>query len=103
MPPATARLVAPIVLAGLLTAAARDLRGDPLPPGASLRLGTVRFRHPPIVTAVAFAPDGKTVASAGHDNAIRLWDAARGRPTQAWRTPRRHGVQSVVFRDDGTV
>jgi RNA polymerase sigma factor (sigma-70 family) len=58
-----------------------DRLGDPLPPGAIGRLGTTRLRHGPMVQAVAFAPDGKTLASPGlrKDNAVILWDAATGK------------------------
>jgi WD40 repeat protein len=56
---------------------AADLHGDPLPPGATARLGTVRFRYD--TTSVAYSPDGKLLAAGGADNQIRLIDAASGR------------------------
>src|SRR5262245_16615656 len=54
-----------------------DLHGDPLPPGALVRLGTIRFRY--AATSVAYSPDGKLLAAAGADNHIRLFDPATGR------------------------
>ena len=58
--------------------AAVDRYGDPLPPGAVIRLGTVRYRFSSAGTA--FLPDGKTVAMAVNGGGIQLWDARTGRP-----------------------
>jgi WD40 repeat protein len=55
-----------------------DPYGDPLPPGALVRMGTVRWRHGGQVTDVAFV-DAKTLASRGEDGAIRLWDVSTGK------------------------
>lgn len=41
-----------------------DLLGDPLPPGALHRLGTLRFRNARSLTSIAFLPDGKRVVTA---------------------------------------
>jgi RNA polymerase sigma factor (sigma-70 family) len=67
-----------------------DRFGDPLPPGALARIGTVRLRHGSNVAALVLSGDGKIVVSVGRDG-IRLpllkdndptacvWDAATGK------------------------
>src|SRR5262249_22982925 len=57
----------------------KDLHGDPLPPGAVVRLGTVRLRHGGHVTTAVFAPDGKAVATISNDGIAWVWDSSTGK------------------------
>jgi WD40 repeat protein len=63
-----------------------DAHGDPLPPGAIARLGTVRWRHAAGASFIAFLPDGKSVLSAGEDATVRIWDVATGKETRRFGT-----------------
>jgi RNA polymerase sigma factor (sigma-70 family) len=58
---------------------ARDRFGDPLPPGALARMGTVRFRHGGIINSISFSPDDRILVTAGSERPVRLWDVATGR------------------------
>src|SRR5439155_10894045 len=57
-----------------------DFYGDPLPPGALARMGTLQLRHEE--AQVAFARDGKTLVSFGNDRKLRFWDLATGKQTR---------------------
>src|SRR4051812_26405761 len=93
--PALARDEAPPVVP-----AKKDLHGDPLPHGAVSRLGSLRLRHAGTVCALAFTPDGKTLASAGADLVIRLWDPATGRE-KAHLAGHTEEVRSLAITPDG--
>ncbi len=80
--------------------AAPGAPADPLPPGAVARLGTVRFRPGSTVASIAFAPDGRAVASGNGDGTISLWEADTGRELRVLRG-HRDAVLSVAFAPDG--
>jgi RNA polymerase sigma factor (sigma-70 family) len=76
-----------------------DRYGDPLPQGALLRLGTVRFRqiYP---SSIAFSPDGRMLAAGGFDNSLRLWEPTTGKETRRF-VGHEGSVNSVAFSSDG--
>lgn len=75
--------------------------------GASIRvwdLGTGKSTLPvtglkPSVARMVFSPDGKSLATAGADKMVRVWDAGSGRELSALPCP--DGVMVVAFSPDG--
>jgi WD40 repeat protein len=77
-----------------------DAAGDPLSDGAIARVGTPRFRHAAPVQRVAFAPDGKALATGCDDGSVRLWETATGRLVRRFE-PVKGGVNGLSFSRDG--
>ena len=76
-----------------------DNYGDPLPPGALLRLGTMRHRY----LYRSYEPtvrlsDGKTALTSTPDE-VRWVDLATGRLTHTWPLPK--GYAACGFSPDG--
>jgi RNA polymerase sigma factor (sigma-70 family) len=79
-----------------------DLHGDPLPPGAITRLGTLRFRAPDEIEWLTFAPDNKTLLVSSRGG-LFLFDAFRGKrlrripsSSPSWRPD-----EFLTFSSDG--
>lgn len=79
-----------------------DLYGDALPQGAITRIGTVRLQHASSVTAIAYSPDGKMLASSSADNSVQLWDLTTGRKIRHLATDAgRYGLVGIAFSRNG--
>jgi WD40 repeat protein len=79
-----------------------DRFGDPLPPGALCRFGTLRFRlggYPEL----AFTPDGKQLIAGGHGNPLAVFDAATGRKLRELGAnhPQYRGLSGFALAPDG--
>lgn len=98
-----------LVLTAVLTAAAQppvrhDALGDPLPPGATARLGTSRWRCSNWLAEVVFAPDGKSVATSTYLGEVYLWAAHDGRLLRRFTTQERGRFEyRLAFSPDSAV
>jgi WD40 repeat protein len=80
-----------------------DVYGDPLPEGARVRMGTLRWRHPAMITFVGFTAKDKQVMTACGDGFFRVWDAASGKEIRKFGKPQGNmfGGSSVMMQPGG--
>jgi WD40 repeat protein len=72
-----------LVVAFLQGLASVAVAEDSLPGGARCRLGSPA--NP--LLSICFSPDSQTIAVAGYDNTLGIWDAATGKRVGQWKTP----------------
>lgn len=79
---------------------ASDAHGDPLPAHALMRFGSTKPHHVWPITALAYAPDGKTIASCD-ERSVRIWDIATGKQLQVHRDPHLQSLAVLAYSADG--
>jgi RNA polymerase sigma factor (sigma-70 family) len=78
-----------------------DVFGDPLPEGAMVRFGSLRFRHAGMAE-YEFLDGGRTVLTSGGDRTLRYWDVETGRQIREVKLQGTNGPgRSVSLSSDG--
>jgi WD40 repeat protein len=77
------------------------LTREPAPEGNEPLAWSIRTGHPRGVRAVAFAPDGRRLATGGFDGSLVIWEVGKGFERELWHE-RRSRVICAAFSPDGT-
>jgi hypothetical protein len=62
-----------------------DWYGDPLPPRARMRLGTVRYRQDRRMVRIAYSPDGRSVVTDNGLHQLQVWRQSSARTPRGCR------------------
>jgi RNA polymerase sigma factor (sigma-70 family) len=81
--------------------ARKDRYGDPLPPGAIARLGTLRLRHQEFVRSLVFSRDGKMAIAGDAQGNIVVWDVATGREVRHVQRSPGYTPEALALSADG--
>lgn len=73
-----------------------------LPEHVTRVFGNFRLRHGMEVTAAAFSPDGRYLATGSSDRTVKLWDLANGREARSY-TEHPEQVRVLAFSPDGKI
>src|SRR6266545_2729241 len=76
-----------------------DAYGDPLPPGATARFGSLRWCLPGAIAAVAISPNGKQVAAVNMAGKVAVWEKESGRLLQEF-SGSKTGEGCIAFSPD---
>ncbi len=79
-----------------------DLYGDPLPSGASMRLGTIRHRQDAQIYRTAFTPDARLLVTDGDDSQLRVWNAQDGTLSHRVKVPI-EALSDFALSSDGKI
>jgi WD40 repeat protein len=90
----------PIAAVAPLQISGTDRSGDPLPAGAAMRLGTVRFRHTPYIRKIVYSPNGQLVLTNNESGHVQLWNARDGRRLRVLDV-RNENVRDFACSPDG--
>ncbi len=80
-----------------------DLYGDPLPPGAIARMGSIRGRPDSMYGGLGtvISPDGKVVVTSDWHESVRIWNAQTGQLIHEVLAPPKQDVLPAAFFPDG--
>src|SRR5438067_658877 len=80
--------------------APHDAYGDSLPPGATARFGSLRWRLPDAINGVAISSDGKQVAAVNMHGKVAVWEKESGKLLHdIWGS--KTGEACLAFSPDG--
>jgi WD40 repeat protein len=86
-------------------ATGKELRRFSVPNAAVMtqvtNLGARMIRNQSTLARVALSADGLTLASAGHDGTLRLWDVQNGKELRQFKSAQFNGMSGLAFAPDG--